>query len=844
MKKQFNRMRQLANQTVGRAEKTEVLSEDLLQIEKRLDAVRWVCHNSTKKLASCLQGQSGTDVEKRHKKIPLTILSSCFQEGCVALNDESLLNKVLDMCSDAESKLAMELSQLEVQMERDVLDPLNQVVEVEIPNIQKQRRQLAKLVLDWDSAKTRCNQAIKSSSLGNFPAQPGKIEALREEMDEAGVKVDLCKDQLAADMYNFVSKEGDYARHFIALLEAQADYHRKSLQVLETILPAIRSQQESWSEKPAYGTPLEEHLKCSNREIALPIEACVMMLLQNGMKEEGLFRIAAGASRLKKLKAALDCSASHLDEFCSDPHAVAGALKSYLRELPEPLMTYHLYEDWIQASLVQEQDKKLQALWVTCNKMPKINYDNFRYLVKFLAKLGQDSDVNKMTPSNIAIVLGPNLLWSKNEGSLADMAAATSVHVVTIIEPIIQHADWFFPEEINFNVTGAFDSAATSVYSNHVSSTGSEPSYGTLEKKRPVSVAVMEGDLQKKDGMGYYKCVEHQGSLRRGGTLNRKHTSPPFQPPLPPAEAQVHAQPSAEQQAQGLAVDTSLAVAAFAPVTNAAEQTQNQASDDNSTAKTKDTVSTPPSLRSISVVTSASQSQVLSSTTSSGQLNVSSSQNAIGASPVMMRRGTKKPAPAPPKVLGQTGSQGPTTPVAQNSVQSPKLSSNGHPVSQLSNTGSSQVLSASHPSLQPRRLSSSQPPIQAPNHPPPQPPMQTTTPPLQPKLFQIAKDPGLEPASPPPPQSPSPPSTPPVELHGVGLQTARPLSQAQTTSTNQETHQFQSSPPLHSGTLPRPKPVPKPRFRPSVPPPPQPPAFGDNAQPSQNSTSSKVVTDV
>lgn len=26
------------------------------------------------------------------------------------------------------------------------------------------------------------------------------------------------------------------------------------------------------------------------------------------------------------------------------------------------------------------------------------------------------------------------------------MAAATSVHVVAIVEPIIQHADWFFPE--------------------------------------------------------------------------------------------------------------------------------------------------------------------------------------------------------------------------------------------------------------------------------------------------------------------------------------------------------------------------------------------------------------
>lgn len=39
-------------------------------------------------------------------------------------------------------------------------------------------------------------------------------------------------------------------------------------------------------EKPAFGTALEEHLKRSNREIALPMEACVMMLLETGMKEE------------------------------------------------------------------------------------------------------------------------------------------------------------------------------------------------------------------------------------------------------------------------------------------------------------------------------------------------------------------------------------------------------------------------------------------------------------------------------------------------------------------------------------------------------------------------------
>ncbi|XP_063198997.1 rho GTPase-activating protein 17 isoform X4 [Chroicocephalus ridibundus] len=529
MKKQFNRMKQLANQTVGRAEKTEVLSEDLLQIERRLDTVRSVCHIAQKRLIACFQGQHGTDPDKRHKKLPLTALAQNMQEGSVQLSDETLLGKMLDTCGDAENKLAMELSQHEVQIEREVIDPLCLLTETEIPNIQKQRKQLAKLVLDWDSARGRYNQAHKTSGT-NFQVHPSKIESLKEEMDEAGNKVEQCKDQLAADMYNFVSKEGEYARCFVMLLEAQADYHRKALAVIEKVLPEIQAHQDKWTEKPAFGTPLEEHLKRSGREIAVPIEACVMMLLETGMREEGLFRIAAGASKLKKLKAALDCSTSQLDEFYSDPHAVAGALKSYLRELPEPLMTYGLYEEWTQAANIQDQDKKLQELWRICNRLPKHYHANFRYLIKFLAKLAQNSDVNKMTPSNVAIVLGPNLLWAKNEGSLAEMAAATSVHVVAVIEPIIQHADWFFPGDQDFNVSGAFV-AVPAVNSNHLSHTGNEYESGTLERKRPLSMTVMDGDLLKKESTSKSKDNTSSATpppVRNGGhagTVQNQSTS-------------------------------------------------------------------------------------------------------------------------------------------------------------------------------------------------------------------------------------------------------------------------------------------------------------------------------
>ncbi|XP_032899931.1 rho GTPase-activating protein 44 isoform X7 [Amblyraja radiata] len=508
MKKQFNRMRQLANQTVGRAEKTEVLNEDLLQVEKRLELVKQVSHSTHKKLTACLQGQQGVDGDKRSKKLPLTTLAQCLVEGSTILGEDSLLGKMLKMCGDTEDRLAQELILFEQQIERDVIEPLFVLAEVDIPNIQKQRKHLAKLVLDMDSARTRWQQSSKSSGLSsNLQSSGAKADALREEMEEAANRVEICRDQLAADMYNFVAKEIDYANYFQTLIEVQAEYHKKSLVLLQSILPQIKAQQEAWIEKPSFGKPLEEHLAISGREIAFAVEACVTMLLECGMQEEGLFRVAASASKLKKLKASLDCGVLDVQEYSVDPHAVAGALKSYLRELPEPLMTFELYDEWIQASNIQDQDKQLQALWNACEKLPKTNYNNFRYLVKFLAKLTEYQDANKMTPGNMAIVLGPNLLWTANEGSMTEMMTTVSIQIVGIIEPIIQHADWFFPGDIEFNVTGSYGSP---LHTNHNANYNSMPSPDIDhsdrkqhdQARRPLSVATdnMMLEFYKKDG--------------------------------------------------------------------------------------------------------------------------------------------------------------------------------------------------------------------------------------------------------------------------------------------------------------------------------------------------------
>ncbi|KFV68902.1 SH3 domain-binding protein 1, partial [Dryobates pubescens] len=414
------------------------------------------------------------------KKLPLMALSTTMAESFKELDTESSLGKALEMGCCIQSSLAKILAEFEITLEHDVLQPLNKLSEEELPIILKHKKTLQKLISDWNTIKNRLNQAAKSSSNSTGTgAGPGassaanKLEILKEEEEEVKRKVEQCKDEYMADLYHFSTKEDSYASYFIKLLEIQAQYHRQSLTYLDSALAELKeshSQTEpSFSADTSvagyYGVPLETHLKSLGREIALPIEACVMMLLASGMREEGLFRLAAGASVLRKLKSSLASGSNALEEFYSDPHAVAGALKSYLRELPQPLMTFELYNEWVKVASLKDVENRVQSLRDTCSHLPRESYNNLRYLIKFLAKLAEHQEVNKMSPSNIAIVLGPNLLWSQQSTGDAvqlDLASVSSIQVVSVVEALIQNADTLFPGEVDFNVSGMFMPPANS----------------------------------------------------------------------------------------------------------------------------------------------------------------------------------------------------------------------------------------------------------------------------------------------------------------------------------------------------------------------------------------------
>ncbi|XP_060065343.1 rho GTPase-activating protein 44-like isoform X2 [Ylistrum balloti] len=451
LRKNFLRVKQMADQNLGRAEKSEVLSEDLQTIEKRVELVKTVVQITSKKVAGSLQSSAGMDVEKRLRKLPETNLAHSLIENANLLGKDSVMGNMFQMCGECESNLASNALQYEIDVEAKVLGPLQEMFDNDLPGIAKCKKQLSKLTLDMDSARSRWNTAMKSTQVHgtNMASASAKADTIKEEYEDSVTRMGQARDTLATEMYNFISKEAEHSQKLLVLMETQAEYHRKALEIVKKMLPKMKEALECNPHKPVFGTTLDEHLRVTGRDIALPLEACVLTLLETGVEEEGLFRIAGMASRVKKLKKSFDAGVIDMEEYSLDPHSVAGVLKQYLREMAEPLLTYQLYQEFLQAAQMP-QDQRLQALWTSIHNLPEHNYNNFRYLIKFLALLASKSDVNKMTASNISIVIGPNLLWSEGDNGPNMLTSGT---MSNLVESIISHANWFFPEAIDFQQT-------------------------------------------------------------------------------------------------------------------------------------------------------------------------------------------------------------------------------------------------------------------------------------------------------------------------------------------------------------------------------------------------------
>ncbi|XP_075059242.1 rho GTPase-activating protein 24 isoform X1 [Mixophyes fleayi] len=205
-----------------------------------------------------------------------------------------------------------------------------------------------------------------------------------------------------------------------------------------------------------FGQKLEDTVRYEKRYGArlapMLVEQCVDFIRQRGLTEEGLFRMPGQANLVKELQDAFDCGEKPSFDSNTDVHTVASLLKLYLRELPEPVIPYSKYEDFLSCAkqLSKEEESGVAELVKQVKSLPPVNYNLLKYICRFLDEVQSYSGVNKMSVQNLATVFGPNILRPKVEDPMTIMEG--TVMVQQLMAVMISEHEILFPKDADVQV--------------------------------------------------------------------------------------------------------------------------------------------------------------------------------------------------------------------------------------------------------------------------------------------------------------------------------------------------------------------------------------------------------
>lgn len=166
-----------------------------------------------------------------------------------------------------------------------------------------------------------------------------------------------------------------------------------------------------------------------------------------GINDQGLYRVVGVSSKVQKLLSLMiDEKSNDVDLSVSedwDVKTITSALKLYLRSLPEPLMTYGLYKEFINPAKGGSPESRIQAVHCLVHKLPEKNRQVLGLLMKHLANVAAHSKQNLMTVANLGVVFGPTLMRPQEETVAAIMDLKFQNIVVEIL---IEHHEKIFAD--------------------------------------------------------------------------------------------------------------------------------------------------------------------------------------------------------------------------------------------------------------------------------------------------------------------------------------------------------------------------------------------------------------
>lgn len=166
-----------------------------------------------------------------------------------------------------------------------------------------------------------------------------------------------------------------------------------------------------------------------------------------GINDQGLYRVVGVSSKVQKLLSLMiDEKSNEVDLSTSedwDIKTITSSLKLYLRSLPEPLMTYGLYKEFISPAKGGSPESRIQAVHCLVHKLPERNRQVLGLLMKHLANVAAHSKQNLMTVANLGVVFGPTLMRPQEDTVAAIMDLKFQNIVVEIL---IEHQEKIFTD--------------------------------------------------------------------------------------------------------------------------------------------------------------------------------------------------------------------------------------------------------------------------------------------------------------------------------------------------------------------------------------------------------------
>jgi len=178
--------------------------------------------------------------------------------------------------------------------------------------------------------------------------------------------------------------------------------------------PSNRSL-SSWAPSQQFGVTIE--WISSQQQVAIPpvMTKCIDFLSQPDCLEvEGVFRRSANAAVVRELQTKID-QGENVEFEIQDVHIAAVLLKTFLRELSHPLLTYQLFDSILHFTDLPKESRLGYCQDLVIKKLPDQNYVVLKFLVEFISLVVDRCDMNKMTAANLAVVFGPNLAWSNDK---------------------------------------------------------------------------------------------------------------------------------------------------------------------------------------------------------------------------------------------------------------------------------------------------------------------------------------------------------------------------------------------------------------------------------------------